>query len=591
MSSPTGNGSSAAGKNVQQPVQLPVQPSPEPDSTAPDTAPDAAPVPHAGATASPAGRRARRGLSGPRGAAAAVLLLGATAALASGTVPTTPGGGSGRYAVADTAVPAGDYAAVCPGPPRLLGEETGSADPEFSPVSRSAKTQVGAMVLGDLSGTLPGSALHPLGGGAPVAVLAESTGADAGSGSTDAPASSDASGLTSRTAGVLKGTPVDAPSVFRAEPLAAQTPVAGAMFSYTAGDGDLRGLTAAPCQLASNDAWILGAATTVGSTSVLVLSNPTETPATVDLDFAGSDGPLKTQGSTGILVAPGETEQIVLGGIAPDQEQLAVRVRSSGGRVAAVVQQSVLRGLTPGGVELLTPTAAPAGSQVVPGVAVQDAATARAIQGQAGYETASPALQVLVPGTSDAVLDVTVFGPDGEVPLSGGGVVTAPAGALLAVPLDSLPAGNYTVALTSDVPVSAAVRVSLGAGRGKPVDTGSAVAAARLGADSSVVFAAGADASLVFGSPAGRSEVNVTGIRADGTLGTGRMFSIAGGTSVVVPASALGEGTAAAVISATGDPVFGAQVNTLPKGAAGISVSPVPPGTTGRESIPISLGY
>jgi hypothetical protein len=522
---------------------------------------------------------------------AAVLLLGATAALASGAVPPAPGQDEGRYAVADTAVPAGDYTAVCPGPPQLPGADTGGIDPEFSPVSRSAKTQVGAMVLGDLSGELPGSALHPLGGAAPVAVLAGGPDDSGPPASAAPPASSDASGLTSRTAGVLKGTPVEAPSVFRAAPLGAQTPVAGAMYSYTADVGDLRGLAAAPCQQALNDAWILGAATTVGSTSVLVLSNPTETPATVDLEFAGSEGPLKTMGSTGHLVAPGETVRIVLGGIAPDQEQLAVRVRSSGGRVAAVVQQSVLRGLTPGGVELLTPTAAPAAGQVVPGAAIQDAGTARSIRDQAGYAGAFPALQVLVPGTSDAVLDVKVFGADGEVALAGGGVVTAPAGSLSAVPLDSLPAGNYTVAVTADVPVSAAVRLSRGPGPGKPVDSANAVAAARLGADSSVVFVGGTDASLVFGSPSGRSEVNVTGIRADGTLGTGQVLSIAGGTSVVVPASSLGGGTVAAVISATGDPVYGAQVNTLPQGTAGISVSPVPAGTTGRESIPISLGY
>ncbi len=82
----------------------------------------------------------------------------------------------------------------------------------------------------------------------------------------------------------------------------------------------------------------------------------------------------------------------------------------------------------------------------------------------------------------------------------------------------------------------------------------------------------------------------MTGIRADGTLGTPKIFNLAGGTSVAVPASELMEGAAAAVISATGDPVYGAQVNTLP-GAAGISVSAVPPGATGRESIPVILGY
>ncbi|RJU01708.1 hypothetical protein D6T65_09260 [Arthrobacter frigidicola] len=551
---------------------------------APGAAPSAASAVSA-ATATKGPRR--RGLQGPQGAAAAVLVLGATAALAAGTLIPRPAADALGYDLVETAVPAGDYTAVCAGPPRLLGADAGGIDPEFSPVSKSAKSLVSAMVLGDLSGALPGSALSPLGGGDPLAVLSKgpSEGAEAAP-----PASSDSTGLTSRTAGVAGGTAVQDASVFRAEPLGAQTPVAGAMFSYTARDGDLRGLAAAPCQAPSNDLWILGADTTVGSTSVLLLSNPTSTPATVDLELTGAEGPLKPAGGTGLLVPPGQTRQLVLGGLAADQEQLAVRVRSTGGRVAAYIQQSVLRGLTPGGVELLTPTAGPADTQVIPGVSIQDAATSRRIREQKGYEGASPALQVLVPGTSDAVLDVVVLGPDGERALDGGGVVTARAGALTTLPLDELPEGNYTVAVSADVPVSTAVRVSRGTGPGKPVDQGLAVAAARIGGDSSVVFADGTDASLVFGSPSGRSEVSVTGIRADGTLGTPKIFNLAGGTSMAVPASELMKGAAAAVISATGDPVYGAQVNTL-SGAAGISVSAVPPGATGRESIPVILGY
>ncbi|MHA7264171.1 DUF5719 family protein [Arthrobacter sp. TMN-37] len=565
----------------------------EGSSAGPEAGNPQADSPQGGPSAGPQGAGAtarvprRPGLQGPRGAAAAVLVLGATAALASGALVPRPAADAVEYGIAETAVPAGDYAAVCPGPPRLLGADAGGVDPEFSPVSKSAKTSVSAMVLGDLSGALPGSALSPLGGGDPLSVLSKGPAKDA---EAAPPASSDASGLTARAAGVLDGAPVQDASVFRAEPLGAQTPVAGAMFSYTASDGDLRGLAAAPCQLASNDLWILGADTTVGSTSVLILSNPTSTAATVDLELTGAEGPLKPAGGSGLLVPPGQTRQVVLGGLAADQEQLAVRIRSAGGRVTALVQQSVLRGLTPGGVELLTPTAGPAATQVVPGVAIQDAAAARRIREQKGYQAASPALLVLVPGTSDAVLDVKILGPDGERALSGGGAVTARAGALTSLPLDELPEGNYTVAVSADVPVSAAVRVSRGTGPGKPVDSAVAGAAARIGADSSVVFAGGADASLVFGSPSGRSEVSVTAIRADGTVGAPRVFNLAGGTSVAVTASELMEGAAAAVVSATGDPVYGAQVNTLRR-AAGISVSAVPPGTTGRESVPIILGY
>ncbi|WP_104168423.1 DUF5719 family protein [Arthrobacter sp. SX1312] len=533
-------------------------------------------------------RRTRLGTA--LGAATGVVLLAATAAIASGGVtaalPTSPGSDVG---VPAAAVPAGDYTAVCPAPPRLLESAGEGADPEFGPASASAKTTVSGVVLSDLSATVTGSGLLPVAGEEPLALIREF--APASSLAADRPASSGEDGLTNRVAGVARGIAVDAPSVLRAQSQGGLTPVAAATATYTATDGDLRGLAATACQVPSSDLWLLGAATTVGQSSTLTLTNPTGTPAAVSLELYGPDGPIEAAGTRGGLVAPGETRRIVLAALAGNHEQVAVRVRSDGGRVSGVIQQSVLRGLTPGGVDLLSPSA-PAGlTQVVPGVAVQDAATARRIREQEGYGSASPALQVLVPGSSDAVLDIRVFGPDGDVALPGGGVVTAAAGSVTSVPLDALPEGNYTVAVTSDVSVVAAARVTRGTDDGEPVDLAGAPAAVRLGSAHAMALAEGVDTSLVLGAPSGRGEVTLTPVLADGALGEPVVIGIAGGTSVTVPSSSLGRSPVAVVVDATGDPVYGAQMMTLPGDRSGISVAGVPAGATGPQSIPVELGY
>ena len=542
------------------------------------------------------GGRRRARVRSAVGAASGILLLGATAAVSSGVVTgglAAPGGsvaaGSTDVSVPTATVPAGDHVAVCPAPPRLFAPAADGADPEFSASSASARTTVSAMVLGDLGSTLPGSGLVPAEGGAALAQIREFSSDTTPA--TEEPASSGVSGLTGRVAGVVRGVAVDAPTVLRAQPQGGLTPLAAALTTYTADDGDLRGLAATACQVPSSDLWLVGGTTTPGQSAVLTLTNPSGTPATVTLELFGQEGPIEAAGTRGLLVAPGATRPIVLGGLAGSQELLAVRVRSEGGRVAGVIEQSVLRGLTPGGVELLTPGAAAATKQVVPGVVVQDPAVAGPLRDQEGYAAATPQLQVLVPGSADAVLDIGVYGRDGEVELPGGGVVSAAAGSVTAVALDSLPEGSYTVSVSSDVSVVASARVVRGTDAGDPVDLGGAAAATRLGDDHAVVFPEGADSSLVFGVPDGRAEVTMTPVGPEGALRASVVIGIAGGTSVTVPRADLGADAAGVLIGATGDPVYGAQVLTLPGDRAGISVARVPAGVAGPQDIPVGLGY
>ncbi len=545
------------------------------------------------AKASGAARLRRTRAKTVAGAVTGIVLLGSVGAFASGY--GSPGWTSAvrPVAIPEAKIPPGTYQGVCPGPLVLADGVTEGTDPEFSPVSETAKTAVSGAVLSDLTGVPPASSITVLGEDKPLKDISTTAPSTEGGAESPPPASNE-DGLTQLKAAVERGVDTSAATVVTAQPQSGQESTAKGVMGYTASDGDLRGLAAANCRPASNDFWLVGSGTTVGVSSVLTLRNPQESPATVNLELHGADGPLQAAGSRGLLVGPGESLSVVLAGLAANQERLAVHVQSTGGAVSGSIQHSILRGLTPGGVELVQPAAPSSTRQVVAGITVQDPKARQKNSSKKGSESIKPELQVVVPGATDAVLDVRISGEQGPVELPGGGVVTAAAGAITQIPLDSLPEGVYTAEITSDVSVVATARVTSGTNPEKPVDVAWAASSNRLGSQHLLVFPAGVDATptVAFGAPDGRAEIRLTAITPDGKLLEEKVVGIAGGTTVTVGRKDIAENKdiAAILISASGDPVYGSQVLRSGSGP-GLSIVPIPETTAGRQSVKVSLGY
>jgi Family of unknown function (DUF5719) len=306
---------------------------------------------------------------------------------------------------------------VCPGAALTLADASGEDATTASAIGR------------------PSTRYEATGGSATVAPLAES---EAGTG----------------------GTPA-APLVVTAPPGADSTDellVAGGQ-SQSADEGEARGFLAAACTPAAGVSWIVGGSTAVGRTSLLSLSNPTEVPATVDLAIWSERGAIVAPGMTGIVVAAGSQRVFSLAGFAPGIESPAIRVTSRGGQVAASLQQTTVRGLEPGGVDLIGAAASPAVSTVIPGFSITALDALQARLGEDGYADLNTVLRVLVPGNQSTTARVRVIpqtaGAEGisfSVDLEPGRVVD------LAV--DELAVGNYSVAIDSVEPIVAALRVS-----------------------------------------------------------------------------------------------------------------------------------
>lgn len=303
---------------------------------------------------------------------------------------------------------------------------------------------------------------------------------------TIAGAASDGSLERSRLLSADEGaSPASAPELLRVPP-SEGTLLAGAQVQSVEVDG-FRGLSAASCGEPTGSAWLVGGATTVGRTTLLVLANPTEVPSRVSLEIFGEDGLVSAPGMSGIDVPAGAQRVLSLAGFAPGLESPVVHVSARGGRIVASLQQSIVRGLDSTGLESIGAGADPAASLVVPGVRILDAVGTGRASGLADWQDVVPVVRIGMPEGDGSEVEVRVVPEGGGIGTSF--VVDLEGGEVVDIPLDAggeegdgsepapdddpdhahgLQDGIYTVFVDAEVPVVAAVRVSTA------VDTGAA---------------------------------------------------------------------------------------------------------------------
>ena len=226
------------------------------------------------------------------------------------------------------------------------------------------------------------------------------------------------------------------------------------------------------------------------------------------------------------------------------------------------------------------------------GVDIQDAAALKALGAKSGFSDAVPALQIAVPGSADAVVQVKLYGANGERQLPNGGVVTVKGGTVASLDLDGVPAGSYTVTASSDVSFVASTRIARGAKAESPTDFAWSPSSARLGSQHLVAVPRSGQRFFSFGVPDGRATVSYAPITADGKVGKSVDIDISGGTTSLIelPAASGDAAVAGFVVSASGDPVYGAMLLGT-KDRADVSVLAIQDAAAGLEKVPVTVGY
>lgn len=216
---------------------------------------------------------------------------------------------------------------------------------------------------------------------------------------------------------------------------------------FTRGEaGAERGIASTVCAEPSTESWFVGASTVVDAGARLVLANPADADAVVDITFYGPDGMLRPSAGRGLTV-PARTRSVIpLESLAPDVKWLAVAVRTRTGRVAAAVEQHRGSADEPHGVDWIPRAEAPGRRVVVAGVP----------GGLSAYT-----LLVANPGQTQADVSVQTATTDGQFTPVGLDSVQVPAESVVAVDATAaLRSGPSSVVLTSNGDVVASVSLT-----------------------------------------------------------------------------------------------------------------------------------
>ena len=232
-------------------------------------------------------------------------------------------------------------------------------------------------------------------------------------------------------------------------------PVADAVQGTWTASGDFRSLSLSRCAEPTTEASFLGVSTQTGDSSVLVLSNPSDRPATASVQLRTADGPAAMEGRSQFVVAPGDEERVLLESVVPGEDAVGVDVSVLGAPLSLHVQTTERDGLTPGGAEILDPLPAPAQELVMPGVDVAGTA---------------PTLVLSNPSGSTVTADVEVLGANGAASGASPAQIEVPAGAVVPTALEGLADGTYAVQVSADGPLDAVTR-SARTGKDLPGDT------------------------------------------------------------------------------------------------------------------------
>ncbi|ABK52235.1 hypothetical protein Acel_0461 [Acidothermus cellulolyticus 11B] len=305
-------------------------------------------------------------------------------------------------------------------------------------------------------------------------------------------------------------------------------------------------LATAPCEAPVTDAWFIGASTRAGAQLRLVLDNPDDVPATVDLDlYSDQDVPTSSRG----IRVPGRAQTaLAIDQLLPGANLVAVHVTVRSGRVVPGLFTQVMAGQIPLGTAWLPRADGPATTLTVPGFLGGD-----------GGRT----LFLTNPGDIDATVSLRVTSPDGSFTPTGYDQVTVPAGQITAVDLRPVLRGaDAAVTITSDQPLVAGGSVALPQSAVSASDLAFLAAVPPLGTETVVPGGEtqpGRRTLLIFSAPAGDATVRLTVLPGGGSA-----------PSPGAGAASPGAGTASGAGTALGGGTTASNVVTVP----------VPAGTT-----------
>jgi len=212
-----------------------------------------------------------------------------------------------------------------------------------------------------------------------------------------------------------------------------------------------RGLASTACSPAASEFWFVGGGAVAGRVTRVLLVNPDDTAAVVDVVVHGTTGVLDAPAGRGLVVPPQSRINLRLDVLVPGETATALHVIARTGRIGASVNDIQAAGLAAVGTDWIPPATAPTTKVYVPGISPQAGARV---------------LSLVSTTDNEAIVRVRLITPSGTFAPAERSEVRVPAESVVTLDMAPVIGGvPATLELTSDQPIVAGMRQFFGGRR------------------------------------------------------------------------------------------------------------------------------
>jgi hypothetical protein len=216
-----------------------------------------------------------------------------------------------------------------------------------------------------------------------------------------------------------------------------------------------------PCSVSNGEQWFVGGSGALTSKSILYIVNSGFSESIVDIEIYTPNGQLEPKN---IAVAQNSTKKISIDSLVPGEEMIVIAVKTKAGRVSSYLFDERKKGLKSLGADFVAPVATASKQVTVAGIS---GLTDKLISQN---NSVSHTLRLLIPGSIDANVDVTINSNDGNFIPEGLSQFDVKSQKIINIPLTFAPINQpFSIIIDSDQPILASVLTELTFGKSKEI--------------------------------------------------------------------------------------------------------------------------
>jgi hypothetical protein len=216
-----------------------------------------------------------------------------------------------------------------------------------------------------------------------------------------------------------------------------------------------------PCSVSNGEQWFAGGSGALTSKSFLYIVNSGFSDSSVELQIYTPNGLIEPKS---VVISQNSTKKISVDTLVPGEDKIVIGVKTLSGRVSSYLLDERKKGLKSLGADFVAPVATANKKVTIAGIS---GLTGKQISNN---NSVSHTLRLLIPGTIDANIDVTINSNDGNFIPEGLAQFNVKNQRVLDIPLTFAPVNQpFSLIIDSDQPVLASVLSEFAFGKSKEI--------------------------------------------------------------------------------------------------------------------------